>query len=222
MLAGLERSNLFLIALDNERRWFRYHHLFRDLLRFRLEAEATADAMKQLHRRASDWFAAQGLVEEAVRHAMQAGEAQRAAAIIEASFHRLFDQSPTYMTTSPLLSMLPPELLTERPMLLVIEAYRHYEHGISRPSPGCTAQAQQHVEHDGARLDAGDLESLRGDLSLLGAMVLFWTGRTDGAVALLERSLRRFLRRTGTPTAWRWAISRRHAQIRAICLPGCG
>jgi LuxR family maltose regulon positive regulatory protein len=82
MLEDLERGNLFLVPLDAERSWYRYHHLFADMLRARLHAEAP-DKVPNLHRRASEWFAAHGLVEEAVRHALATADFDRAAHLME-------------------------------------------------------------------------------------------------------------------------------------------
>lgn len=82
MLTDLERSNLFVVPLDAERRWYRYHHLFADVLRARLHVESPG-RLPVLHRRASEWFATQGMVEDAVRHALSAEDFERAAHLME-------------------------------------------------------------------------------------------------------------------------------------------
>jgi LuxR family maltose regulon positive regulatory protein len=88
-LEYLERSNLFIIHLDNERRWYRYHHLFADLLRQRLQqdlATSKEDAesrMKELHIRASQWYEDHGLELEAFQHAAAANDIERAERLIE-------------------------------------------------------------------------------------------------------------------------------------------
>ncbi len=82
MLESLERQNLFLVPLDDQRRWYRYHHLFADVLNAHLLDE-TADDEPVLHRRASDWFADHGDPESAVRHALAAGDTERAADLVE-------------------------------------------------------------------------------------------------------------------------------------------
>ena len=82
MLSDLERDNLFLVPLDSERSWYRYHHLFADVLHARLLTE-DPDLVPQLHRRASDWYAEQGLAAEAVRHALAAEDFPRAAYLVE-------------------------------------------------------------------------------------------------------------------------------------------
>jgi LuxR family transcriptional regulator, maltose regulon positive regulatory protein len=81
-LEELERGNLFVVPLDNERAWYRYHHLFADVLHARLLAEHP-EQVPDLHSRASAWFAARGLVADAVRHAIAAGDFDRAAYLME-------------------------------------------------------------------------------------------------------------------------------------------
>ena len=68
------RSNLFVVPLDNECRWYRYHHLFQELLQHRLEKRLSAEQIADLHKRASAWFAENGLIYEALQHAIAAGD----------------------------------------------------------------------------------------------------------------------------------------------------
>src|SRR5205085_183278 len=83
-LDALERANLFLVALDDERQWYRYHRLFAQMLRQRLQ-QTWPDRLPDLHCRASIWFEQQGLVAEAVEHALAAEDWERAARLIEQS-----------------------------------------------------------------------------------------------------------------------------------------
>jgi LuxR family transcriptional regulator, maltose regulon positive regulatory protein len=82
MLMALERANLFLISLDDQREWYRYHHLFADVLRMRLLAEEP-EQVPLLHQRASRWCERHDLTEDAVRHAFAARDFDRAAALME-------------------------------------------------------------------------------------------------------------------------------------------
>ena len=82
MLMALERANLFLVALDDRREWYRYHHLFADVLRARLLAEQP-ELVPLLHQRASRWYERHDLAEEAVRHALAARDFDRAAHLME-------------------------------------------------------------------------------------------------------------------------------------------
>ena len=82
MLESLERQNLFVVPLDDHRRWYRYHHLFADVLRARLLDERPDD-VAGLHRRASAWYDGAGDPEAAVGHALAAGDADLAADLVE-------------------------------------------------------------------------------------------------------------------------------------------
>lgn len=85
MLDTLEQINLFLIPLDNQRRWYRYHHLFADLLRDRLKRDVAETEIAALHHRAADWFLAQAQRADAIRHTLQANDFDRAAQLIAAT-----------------------------------------------------------------------------------------------------------------------------------------
>ncbi len=88
MLEDLERSGLFLVPLDTQRSWYRYHHLFADVLHARLLAEHP-ELVRALHERASVWFASRALVEDAVRHALAAEDFDRAAYLMEEALPEL-------------------------------------------------------------------------------------------------------------------------------------
>jgi LuxR family maltose regulon positive regulatory protein len=89
-LAELDRRNLFVVALDGQRRWYRYHHLFADLLRTRLAAEE-AGAAPELHGRASQWLAGEGQIAEAIDHAIAAGDRQATAQLVAANWLMFFN-----------------------------------------------------------------------------------------------------------------------------------
>ncbi len=80
----LERHNLFVIPLDSHRQWYRYHHLFQQLLQRRLLSEAGPEQAAELHRRAAAWFAGQDLIDEAIRHALAINDIGQAAELMVA------------------------------------------------------------------------------------------------------------------------------------------
>ncbi len=82
MLEALEAMNLFVVPLDDERRWYRYHHLFADVLRKRLEHQSP-QLLAELHRRASQWYEQNGLIAEAIQQAIQANDGDRATKLTE-------------------------------------------------------------------------------------------------------------------------------------------
>jgi LuxR family maltose regulon positive regulatory protein len=118
-LESLERANLFIIPLDNERRWYRYHHLFADLLRQRLHQSAFD--MAELHERASIWFEDHGQEIEAFHHAAEAHDVGRAARLIEGKGMPLHVRGALIPVLNWLKS-LPTAVLDEKPMLWVIYA----------------------------------------------------------------------------------------------------
>ena len=89
LLEQIERAGLFLVPLDEVRGWWRYHHLFADLLRARLQAQQPG-RVARLHRTAATWYQQHGLADDAIRHAMAAGETTWAARLIEQHFDAVF------------------------------------------------------------------------------------------------------------------------------------
>jgi LuxR family maltose regulon positive regulatory protein len=114
-LEALDRANLFLIPLDDRRRWYRYHHLFADVLQAHLLNEQP-DAVAVLHRRAADWHEAAGERGEAVHHALAGRDDARAAELIELMLPTL-QQNRQEATLRRWLASLPREVLRARPVL---------------------------------------------------------------------------------------------------------
>ena len=114
-LDALERGNFFVVPLDDQRRWYRYHHLFAEVLRAFL-AEEQPEEVPGLHRRASSWFEQQGNLPEAVRHALAAGDVEHAAELLEQFAQALLRtrQEGTLLTW---LQALPAEVFRNRPVL---------------------------------------------------------------------------------------------------------
>jgi LuxR family maltose regulon positive regulatory protein len=127
MLTALERANLFVVPLDDRREWYRFHHLFADVLRARLLAEQP-DLVPILHDRASRWYEQHDLTDEAVRHAMAAGDIGRVVTLMElavASVRRNRQES-AFMGW---LRALPDEAIRRSPVLSVFSAYAHMASG---------------------------------------------------------------------------------------------
>jgi LuxR family maltose regulon positive regulatory protein len=115
LLEALDRDNLFLVPLDDRRQWYRYHHLFADVLRARLLDEQ-AERVGHLHRLASDWFARNGDRTVAVRHAMAGGDFRGAADLVELDMPAL-RRDRREATMRGWLESLPAEVLRVRPVL---------------------------------------------------------------------------------------------------------
>ncbi len=119
-LEELDRANLFLVPLDDRRRWYRYHHLFADVLQARLLDERP-ERLVGLHRRAADWLEEHGDVAGAVQHALAGGDAERAAGLVELALPGL-RRDRQDETQRRWLDALPDEVVGDRPVLLIGQA----------------------------------------------------------------------------------------------------
>jgi LuxR family maltose regulon positive regulatory protein len=117
MLEELDRENLLVVPLDDERYWYRYHHLFGEFLRSRLERERP-ERVATLHLRASEWYEQNALGIEAVRHALSAGDHERAARLMEQGIGQTWYRGEV-VTLLGWLQRLPEEAMRRRPLLLV-------------------------------------------------------------------------------------------------------
>jgi len=124
ILEYLERSNLFLISLDDERIWFRYHHLFTDLLRARLQSSLGARGIAQLHIQAADWHGQNGSTPEAIHHASMASDDERVERFIEQNYMELVSRGEQAWLRS-WTGQLSKKLVYRRPWLCIYEAYSH-------------------------------------------------------------------------------------------------
>ena len=119
-LDALERANLFLLPLDDQHEWFRYHQLFADILRARLQ-KTQPGLIPELHRRAAEWFESSNLMEEAIKHALAAQDFPLAARIVEKVAPRTI-VSGQIRTVLDWLESLPDELMNNSPNLCLIQA----------------------------------------------------------------------------------------------------
>lgn len=128
ILAHLEQTNLFLVPLDNRREWYRYHHLFGDLLRYRLreqfgdEADKKHPEIKQLHQQAAAWHIEAGLIEPAIQHSLASEDFVQAADLLESICGDLVAGCQLHKLLS-LVGALPDDLVRNRPHLCISHAW---------------------------------------------------------------------------------------------------
>ena len=120
VLAQLEKANLFVVPLDDTREWYRYHHLFADLLRSRLQ-ESRSEQIPELHRRASRWYEQNGFVNEAIDHALAAQDFDRTAYLIEQTGLAMLLHGED-ATLFDWFTQVPDELVRQRPLLSLLHA----------------------------------------------------------------------------------------------------
>ncbi len=190
-LTQLEQANLFLVPLDEERRWYRYHHLFADLLRIRLE-HTQPEQTPTLHRRASQWFEQNGLIAEAVSHALEGNDYERVVNLLTGNALAMMDHGEL-ITLVGWLEALPEEVVRSQPWLCVahawalvhageldavepllqaaekaLDAFNEHAEIPAIPAPGTQAQVSraesQHIAGHVAAIRAY-VRTLRGDMS---------------------------------------------------------
>jgi LuxR family transcriptional regulator, maltose regulon positive regulatory protein len=188
-LEQVERANLFLVPLDEERRWWRYHRLFADLLRARLQ-HADPDRVPVLHRNAAAWLEANGQADAAVDHALAAGEASWAARLVEQHSQERFQHSEG-ATVDRWLSALPAEVVQTRPRLSLSRAIWALIGGRVDEVEPLLAQAE-HAHADGERStgpSASGHANVPAMLAILRAELARQHGGADQTVAFARQAL---------------------------------
>jgi LuxR family maltose regulon positive regulatory protein len=150
ILEALEAANLFIVPLDDERRWYRYHHLFGELLTHRFAARTPAGAVHNTHLRAAEWFREQGSLPDAIYHALCVEDFDYAAPLIEQAGMDLLLKIEV-RTLSGWLERLPDALFQSRPWLNVIYAWMRYVQVANSedliPIEARLEQAEQQLAH---------------------------------------------------------------------------
>jgi LuxR family maltose regulon positive regulatory protein len=195
MLEHLERANLFVVALDDRRRWYRYHHLFADVLRARLLVELP-DQVPALHRRASDWLEENGFRLDAIRHALRAGDVERAADLIELA-GPVVEESSQAALWIDLARALPDELVRTRPVLSVWYAYALLGRGDLETAETRLTDAERRLAAPDAAdlppasrvVDDDQLRSLRATIAVARAYRAQSVGDVPGTVEQARRAL---------------------------------
>jgi LuxR family maltose regulon positive regulatory protein len=174
ILDYLERENLFLVPLDDERIWYRYHHLFTDLLRARLK-QSLPELVPQLHLSASEWFERNGLVAEAIQHNLSTGDYERSADLILKHGSARWSQNDT--SIMKLVGNLPPKLLITHPKLGIYQAWILISSGQSQAALTLLATLKEHLHAD---VSNPSTAWMRAYIDLLHAYVAPEAGITQG------------------------------------------
>lgn len=188
MLQAVRRSNLFLVPFGEEGVWYRYHPLFRNLLRMRLpQAYGEADILA-MHMRASAWFAGQGLLDEAIGHSLQAGDVEGAAALVEDHVHQALDRE-TWRLLERWIRLLPPEML-HRPRLLVAQAWLNFIRYQPASIGGLIDAAEEAIAGEAATSGA-KTETLRGEIAALRSGIAYTVNDVEHVLSWAKEALPR-------------------------------
>jgi LuxR family maltose regulon positive regulatory protein len=174
IIKELEQSNLFITPLDNEHVWYRYHHLFREMLNHHLKAMVLEKDIKSIQVIASTWFAANGFVAEAIKHALAAGEDKLAAQWVKDCRHDLLNRED-WPTLERYLNQLPDEVVQRQPALLLAKAWVLDLRAEFEDFPSLLQQAEELLSTDVSAEAKDEVQGLFGELDALWSIILCWS-----------------------------------------------
>jgi LuxR family transcriptional regulator, maltose regulon positive regulatory protein len=180
ILDYLERANLFLTPLDDERTWYRYHHLFADLLRTQLQSTLGTQGVAQLHVRASDWHGQSGSIIEAIKHATLAADDERVERYIEQNYMEMVSRGEQswirFWTSKP-----SKELVYRRPWLCIYEAYSHSWFGELDEAERLLGEAEKRIRTEGS---TPDTQAMLGLVAYVQSRISAMRGDIEPAIEL--------------------------------------
>ena len=192
----LERANLFVVALDSKREWYRYHHLFSDLLRHEL-GQAHPESVRELHQRAAAWYADEGEAHEAIEHSAAAGDVSTAIDLITAHWYE-FLQRGRAETIAGWIDRLPAEEVAEEPNICLIKAWLGINLGRLDEVHRWIVAADELAE---TSEDGTEMPPLESGVASLQAIHRYMDGSVGAAVEAGRHALD--LERGGPPSPWR-------------------
>ncbi len=180
-LNWLMRSNLFIVSLDDKHEWFRYHHLFQELLHSQLMQKMSPDLISKLHQSASQWFESQRLIEEALEHRLAAGDELAGMEIIEKHAHHEFIHG--VFRIHKWLNSIPEQTRHNSPKTILIEAWQAFGQFQLEKIPALLEKAESLLE--GKPIEA----QLKAEIDFFHGNFQYWTGDTKASIKTLEQAL---------------------------------
>ncbi|MBZ0284432.1 MAG: LuxR C-terminal-related transcriptional regulator [Anaerolineae bacterium] len=183
-LEKLEQMNLFIVPLDDERRWYRYHHLFADLLRQRLR-QMMPESFAELHHRASTWYATYALssgdeaaIDEAIHHAVATSDSVQVALLLEQFGDSVWERGE-HDKLRRWLGLLPPDILAEHPKLGIFQGWLAFTSGQSDGAENSLGQAERNPLSD----------ELRGRIAATRAFIATFKGDTPSITQWAQKAV---------------------------------
>ena len=165
LIEQLMKQQMFLLPTDGSNTWYRYHNLFADMLRFRLQVIGESEVTK-LHYKAAEWFEENGMIEEAFRHLLEIGDFNKAANNLERLGRELLMKGEV-ATLHKLINSLPDEVNNVRPALLISKSWTELFTGKVSSAISTAKHAQKYMDEN-PNLYPGFVESeLRGQIAVL-------------------------------------------------------
>jgi LuxR family transcriptional regulator, maltose regulon positive regulatory protein len=185
VLEYLERVNLFLVPLDDKRRWYRYHHLFADLLHTQLNKSLRDQGLEELHLRASEWYEQNGLTLDAIHHASLASDFERIERLIEQNYIEMSNQGEMFWIRY-WLGKLSKELVYRRPWLCLYEALHHSWFGQLDEADLFLDEAKKRI---GTDIESDEARSMLAYHDYIKSRVTAMQGDTRQAIELCRAAL---------------------------------
>ncbi|RUT41439.1 hypothetical protein EJP82_23540 [Paenibacillus anaericanus] len=181
----LESSQMFLIPLDDTRVWFRYHHLFADMLRERLQHKCNAEEIAELHRRAYHWYESQGMFMEAIQHALTSGDHEIAAHMMERNFSAIITQGEEsrlklWLGQTPLLNII------HRPDLFYFQAGTMARSGHIADARRFLERVEQILTIEASTFTPEVMKEVQMRMGLYGASLDFYQGDVASFIQALD------------------------------------
>ena len=183
-------GNLFVIQLDTNGEWFRYHHLFQVMLKQELSERLSAEQIDNLHLQASGWLESQNMIDEAIVHALEAGKANAAAEVVERNWRAEMNHDRWYIVRK-WLDMLPPGLCQHRQQLLLTEVWQAMTQQQFNRLPALIEQLEASLVDE-----SGD-SLLNRDINFFHALIDYWQGNGESSFAYLEDSIKQLPEQPG-------------------------
>ncbi len=186
-LEEVRQSNLFVVNLDSQRYWYRYHHLFSDLLRKQLQ-QKTPDLIPELHRRASCWYEQNGLIGESIEHALRADDYERAEGLISQALADSLWKSGESMTILRWLESLPEKMFHSRPYLCAFHALTLFLTGQLGKAESRLKIAEQLLEQEIFPNEHRRAES-KGMIAVVRAYIAYFQGDAQAIIKFANKAL---------------------------------
>ena len=185
-LEMLEHANLFIVPLDEERRWYRYHHLFADLLRRRLR-QTYREQIPSLYSQASEWYEQNGFADEAIKYALRAEAFERAANLIEKVAETAWVRGEDTKLRS-WLDGLPAETVSAKPQLCIFHAWSLLATG-QQDAAGARLQAAEQALGFSTAPNSPDKMKLQGRVATARAFMAFYQGNVAEMIQFSHQAL---------------------------------
>ena len=211
------KANLFVVPLDGQGNWFRYHHLFQQLLKRQLERNLDKAEVATLHRRASRWYAEHGFIDEALHHALKAGDLSAAAQLVEQNGRSLLNEDKWH-TLEKWMAQLSDDIIQQRPKLLLANAWVSFHQFGLRAIPPILEVVEAILDDDETT------QPLWGEVDFFWGHHWYWQGQSRRSMDLLDRAVERipkthYLARGEAEAFWSFAsqmVGRKKEAVRTL------